>query len=183
MRSRAFTVICAIALLAAAAAAGEPDWFTRVKEMGLVSACEQEVERHARGVLPDSLHVGRCYYDLGRWGDGAEVFKRLVRSPDENYAAEALAKRAEGLYHLGEIEAARRAFTSCLERYPEAWLDGSVSERCRAWLKKLDGGLESPEPADDAPSVSSLREEVKALETRLKELRELIDRLSEGDGR
>ena len=63
-------LVAATLLLFGVAAAGEPDWFTRVKEMGLDKACAVEVSRHEAGVLSDSLHVGRCYYDLGRYEEG-----------------------------------------------------------------------------------------------------------------
>ena len=79
--------LAAMTSLATAALASEPDWFTRVKEQGLEAASRVEVERHAKGMLSDSLHVGRCYYHLGRWEEGVAVFGRLRRSPDRNYAA------------------------------------------------------------------------------------------------
>jgi tetratricopeptide (TPR) repeat protein len=181
VRRGRFLVIATVLGLAAVAAAGEPDWFTRVKEQGLEKASEVEVARHERGVLRDSLHVGECYYHLGRWKEGAAVFSRLERSPDRNYAAAAMARVGEGRFHLGETAAARATFERCIEEHPEAWLDGSVRELCRAWLLKLEGKLESPEPerAEPTPSLAEVRAEVKELEERLAELKALLKRLGE----
>ncbi len=175
-------LLAILLLLAGVALATEPDWFTRVKEMGLERACEVEVERHARGVLADSLHVGRCYYDLGRFDEGLDVHRRLTRSPDRNYAAMAKVRVGEGLFHLGRVEEARAAFESCLAEHPEAWFDGSIADLCRAWLKKLDGKLQSPEKKAVRPAViDDVKKEVKALERRLAELNELLKRLAEDD--
>ena len=193
MRRRVITIVVLAALAAAIpAVAVEPDWFTRVKEQGLETASETEVARHAKGVVPDSLHAGECYFHLRRYAEGVEVFSRLRRSPDQNYAAMALAKRGEGLFHLGKTEEARAAFRECLEEYPEAWLDGSVPELCRAWLRKLDGTLSNPD-ADDAgdadsenakaaggePSLDAVRAEIRDLTKRLEELRKLIGELED----
>lgn len=176
-------LIAAVLLLAGVAvAAGEPDWFTRVKEMGLEKACEVEVERHEQGVLADSLHVGRCYYDLGRYEEGLAVHRRLTRSPDRNYAAMAQVRVGEGLFHLGRMEEARAVFESCLLAHPDAWLDGSIADLCRAWQKKLDGKLVSPDQEPAKPAVlDEVKQEVKDLEKRLAELNKLLKRLTEDD--
>jgi tetratricopeptide (TPR) repeat protein len=175
--------LLAVLHLAGIAAAGEPDWFTRVRQDGIDAACEVYVERHLSGVEKDSLHIGRCYFLLGRHEEGTVVFSRLIRSPDRNYAAAALARTGEGYFHLGRAADARKTFLLCLEEHPEAWLDGSVPDLCRAWLRKLDGKLISPEEkAASKTSVADVREEVEALEKRLAELRELMERLSsDGD--
>jgi tetratricopeptide (TPR) repeat protein len=172
-----------VLLLSATAAAGEPDWFTRVKRDGIDAACEVHVARHRSGVEKDSLHIGRCYFLLGRYQEGVAVYSRLTRSPDRNYAAAALARTGEGYFHLGQPETARRAFLRCIEEHPEAWLDGSVPEFCRAWIRKLDGDLRPAEGSAAAPkvSVSEVRREVEALEMRLAELRRLMQRLSAGE--
>jgi tetratricopeptide (TPR) repeat protein len=173
-------LVAAVLLLAGVALGGEPDWFTRVKEMGLTRACEVEVMRHEQGMLPDSLHVGRCYYDLGRYEDGLAVHRRLVRSPDRNYAAMAKVRVGEGLFHLSRGEEARIVFTACLEEHPDAWLDGSIGDFCRAWQKKLDGRLVSPEDrAQDPPAIDEVKREVEELTKRLAELRKLLERLAE----
>ncbi|MEN8150356.1 MAG: tetratricopeptide repeat protein [Planctomycetota bacterium] len=188
MRRRMKFTVLAVALLAmvglaTAALAAEPDWFTRVKEQGLEAACRVEVERHGKGVLRDSLHVGRCYYNLGRWEEGVAVFGRLRRSPDENYAAAATARVGEGFFHLGRKEEAKTTFLLCLEEHPEAWLDGSVPELCRAWLAKLEGKLVSPDrpkknakKPDDA-KMEEVKKEIDDLSKRLRELRELLEEL------
>jgi tetratricopeptide (TPR) repeat protein len=179
MRRRATLLSAAVLLLlVSAAVAGEPDWFTRVKVDGLQAACRVEVERHGRGVLDDSLHVGRCYYDLGRYEEGVAVYSRLLRSPDRNYAAAALARVGEGYFHLGRTAEAKVVFTRCLAMHPEAWLDGSIPELCRAWLKKLEGKLESPDKAPDTTGIEDVRKEVRELEKRLAELRKLMEDLS-----
>ncbi len=172
-----------ILLLAGSSIAGEPDWFTRVKRDGIEAACGIYVARHESGVEPDSLHVGRCYFLLGRYEEGIAVYARLTRSPDRNYAAAALARMGEGYFHLGRREDAREAFRQCIDRYPEAWLDGSVLEFCRAWIRKLDGSLRIREsrPVSPQVSVEDVRREVEALEKRLRELRELMERMSSGD--
>lgn len=188
------TAILAVLLLAAAAApaaAGEPDWFTRVKDMGLSKACETEVARYERGVLDASLHVGECYYRLDRFEAGLAVFVKLFRSPDRNYAAIAQARAGEGLFHLDRIDEARRTFTAVLEEHPDAWLDGSVAELCRAWLSKLDGELASPDApkvkadadAEPADAVEQVREEVRALTERLEELKRLLEKLRDREER
>jgi tetratricopeptide (TPR) repeat protein len=175
-------LFAATLLLSGVAAAGEPDWFTRVKEMGLDKACAVEVSRHEAGVLSDSLHVGRCYYDLGRYEEGLAVHRRLVRSPDRNYAAMARVRVGEGLFHLGRVEESRAAFAACLKEQPDAWLDGSIADRCRAWISKLDGKLVSPEREAARPSaIDEVKKEVEDLEKRLAELRKLIQRLAEED--
>jgi tetratricopeptide (TPR) repeat protein len=182
---RAFPVVALVLvllLLSGVAVAGEPDWFTRVKEMGLKKACAEEVARHERGVLTDSLHVGGCYYQLGRYEEGLDVHRRLMKSPDRNYAALAAARVGEGLFHLGRTAEARAAFTACIKRHPEAWLDGSVPELCRAWLLKLDGKLESRESEEDSkPTIEEVRKDVKDLEKRLAELKNLLRRLAGED--
>ena len=94
------------ALLPAGAEVGEPDWFTRVKESGLRAASEEEVARHQKGVLADSLHAGECYFRLERWEEGIAVFRRLLSSADRNYAAMAKARVGEGLFRLGRTEEA-----------------------------------------------------------------------------
>jgi len=178
----AVALVTATLLLAGVAAAGEPDWFTRVKEMGLDKACAVEVSRHEQGVLKDSLHIGRCYYDLGRYEEGLEVHRRLVRSPDRNYAAMAGVRVGEGLFHLGQGEKSRAAFVSCLKKHPEAWLDGSIADRCRAWISKLDGKLTSVEQeAGSTPAIDEVKQEMKDLEQRLVELKKLLMRLAEED--
>ena len=175
-------LLAAVLLLAGVAVGGEPDWFTRVKEMGLEQACEVEVERHEQGVLKDSLHVGRCYYDLGRYEEGLAVHRRLLRSPDQNYAAMAQVRAGEGLFHLGRIEEARAAFAAGLSEYPDAWLDGSIADLCRAWQKRLDGKLASKEKRSEPTSaIEEVKQEVKNLEKRLAELRKLLLRLAEED--
>jgi tetratricopeptide (TPR) repeat protein len=181
MVARVIITLLTLALFGAGAAfAGEPDWFTRVKEQGLEKACAQEVARHEQGVLKDSLHVGRCYYDLGRWQAGLELHRRLLRSPDRNYAAMARVRVGEGLFHTGRMTEARAAFTKCLEEHPEAWFDGSIADRCRAWIAKLDGKLQSPEKkAENPPAIDEVKQEVKDLERRLAKLRELLERLAE----
>lgn len=181
---RMLCTLVAMTMLAATAMAGEPDWFTRVKNDGLEKASLVEVERHQKGVLADSLHVGECYYHLGRYAEGVAVFQRLLRHLDENYAATALVRVGEGQFHLGKKDAARTTFTACLEQYPEAWLDGSIPELCRAWIGKLDGKLKSPEtPPEGAtkksPTVDELKQEMKELNARLDELKALIRKLAE----
>jgi len=174
--------VLAVALLATAALAAEPDWFTRVKEQGLEAASRVEVERHEQGMLRDSLHVGECYFHLGRWEEGVAVFGRLRRSPDRNYAAAATARVGEGFFHLGRKEEAKSTFLLCLEENPEAWLDGSVPELCRAWLKKIDGKLVSPdrpakkeEKAD--PRMEEVKKEIDELSKRLRELKDLLEEM------
>lgn len=170
----------ALLLLAWPASAGEPDWFTRVKRDGIEQASRVEVERHGKGMLKDSLHVGECYYALGMYAEGIAVFQRLLRSPDRNYAAAAMQRVGEGYFHTGREKEARETFKRCLEEHPEAWLDESIPELCRAWLRKLDGKLVSPEPAaEKPPAIDELRKEVKALEQRLAEMKELIRKLAE----
>lgn len=185
MKLGAITMLLLLGFLLSAtptAAAGEPDWFTRVKQDGIEAACEVEVARHQRGIEKDSLHIGRCYFLLGRFGEGVAVLTRLTRSPDQNYAAAALARTGEGYFHLGQPEKARKVFLRCIEENPKAWLDGSVPEFCRAWIRKLDGTLGSREgTAVPRVSVTDIREEVEALEKRLAELRTLMDRLDSGD--
>ncbi|MCU0725236.1 MAG: tetratricopeptide repeat protein [Planctomycetes bacterium] len=172
---RVLTVLIGVAAFSAAALAGEPDWFTRVKEKGLKAASEEDVALHEQGILRDSLHVGECYYHLGRWSEGVLVFRRLHSSPDRNYAAAAMARTGEGLYHLGKPEEAREVFSKCLEEHPEAWLDESIPERCRAWLAKLDGKIAAPAPPGEAkPDVEGLKREVKELTDRLAELKRLL---------
>jgi tetratricopeptide (TPR) repeat protein len=168
-------------LIAVPVIAGEPDWFTRVKEQGIEKASEVEVGRHAKGILKDSLHVGECYYHLGRWAEGKEVFAKLLRSPDRNYAASALARVGEGHFHLGEKEEARKVFVRCMAEHPEAWLDGSVPEFCRAWLLKLDGKLESPEKAmkEEKPELEEVKKEIDELSERLAKLKKLLKELTE----
>ena len=173
-----------VLLLVTAAAAGEPDWFTRVKEQGLTKACQVEVERHERGVLRDSLHVGECYYHLGRFEEGAAVFDRLRRSPDRNYAAAAIARLGEGYFHLGRKDEAKKTFLGCIEEHPEAWLDGSIPEFCRAWLKKIDGKLVSPDrPAEKKPAgeMDKVKREIDELSERLRVLRELLEKLKKDE--
>ena len=167
-----------VLVLAGTAAAAEPDWFSRVKQSGIDAACEVYVARHAIGVEKDSLHIGHCYFLLGRYEEGVAVYSRLARSPDRNYAAAATARTGEGYFHLGRPGKAREVLEKCVADHPEAWLDGSVPDLCRAWIKKLDGALTSPE-REPAPkiSVQDVREEVKALEKRLSELRELLEKL------
>lgn len=180
MGARVTPILLAVALVAGPAAlAGGPDWFTRVREGGLRAACEEEVARHAKGVLDDSLHVGECYYHLERWQEGIEVFLRLVRSPDRNYAAAATARAGEGYFRLGNTAEARATFERCLEEHPEAWLDESIPDRCRAWLAKLAGEIEVPE-SPPPPDIEALKQEVRELTERLGELKELIRKLSEG---
>ncbi len=70
--------------LVGSAIAGEPDWFTRVKQDGIDSACEVYVARHKSGVEKDSLHIGHCYFLLGRYEEGVAVYTRLTLSPDRN---------------------------------------------------------------------------------------------------
>jgi TolA-binding protein len=177
--------LLALALLAGLAVAGEPDWFTKVKEKGLTAASEEEVARHEKGVLPDSLHVGECYYNVDRYADGLAVFKRLLRSPDENYAAAALVRVGEGQYHLGKKEEAKTTFTTCLDQHPDAWLDGSIAERCRVWLEKLEGKLVSPEEkaekeaSAEKRAIEEAKKEIDELESRLKELKKLLHELLE----
>ena len=175
---------CLILLfLATAAVAGEPDWFTRVKEQGLTKASQVEVDRHERGVLRDSLHVGECYYHLGRFEEGAAVFSRLRRSPDRNYAAAAFARLGEGYFHLGKKAEARQVFLGCIEEHPEAWLDGSIPEFCRAWVKKIDGKLTSPDrPVEKKPAdgMDKVKKEIDELSERLRVLRELLEELKKG---
>jgi len=181
---RMLCMLAAVTMLAATAMAGEPDWFTRVKNDGLEKASLVDVERHQKGVLEDSLHVGECYYHLDRHAEGVAVFRKLLRSLDRNYAATALVRVGEGQFHLGKTAAARETFTACLAQYPEAYLDGSIPELCRAWLGKLDGKLNSPETAGEAaakesPTVDELKREMKELTDRLDELRALIKKLAE----
>jgi tetratricopeptide (TPR) repeat protein len=181
-RRSAGLLFLALLLTAGRAAAGEPDWFTRVKEKGLEAACREEVARHEKGVLGDSLHVGECYYHLERYADGIEVFRKLLRSPDRNYAAAALVRVGEGEFHLGRKEQAKKTFERCLEQHPDAWLDGSIPELCRAWLEKLEGKLESPEAKlteeeSEQEAIDAARKEIKELEARLAELKKLIRRL------
>ena len=150
---------------------------------GLDKACRVEVERHERGVLRDSLHVGECYYHLARYEEGAAVYGRLRRSPDLNYAAAATARLGEGYFHLGKKDEARAAFLGCIEEYPEAWLDGSIPEFCRAWVKKIDGKLTSPDrPVKKKPSrgMDEVKKEIDELSERLRVLRELIEELKKG---
>jgi tetratricopeptide (TPR) repeat protein len=147
MSARKWIPVVFLLLTASALASGEPDWYTRVKEHGLSSACEVDVGRHAKGMLPASLHVGECYYRLERYEEGAAVFAKLVRSPDRNYAAMALARLGEGYFHQGEPAKAKETFTRCLAEHPEAWLDGSVPDLCRAWLRKLAGKIPASPPA------------------------------------
>ena len=186
MRLQKWFSILAVALLATAVSAAEPDWFTRVKEQGLEAASRVEVERHEKGALRDSLHVGECYYHLGRWEEGVAVFGRLRRSPDLNYAAAATARVGEGFFHLGRKEEAKSTFLLCLEEHPEAWLDGSVPELCRAWLAKLEGKLVSPDrpsrkagkPGEKAdPKMDEVKKEIDELSERIRELRKLIEEL------
>jgi tetratricopeptide (TPR) repeat protein len=172
-----------IVLLAAIpAAAGEPDWFTRVERDGLAKASQVEVERHEKGVLPDSLHVGECYYNLERWAEGVAVFERLLRSRDRNYAAAALSRVGEGQYHLSRPAEAEKTFRRCLAEFPDAWLDGSVSERCRAWLDKLAGKLVTPERLEEEDGkakgeIDGVREEIRELSERIEELKRLLREL------
>ena len=169
-----------VLLLGTAVIAGEPDWFTRVKQQGLTKASGVEVERHERGVLLDSLHVGECYYHLGRFEEGAAVFGRLRRSPDRNYAAAALARLGEGYFHLGKKDEAKRMFLGCIEEHPEAWLDGSIPEFCRAWVKKIEGKLTSPDrPVERKPAggMDKVKKEIDELSERLRVLRELLEEL------
>jgi tetratricopeptide (TPR) repeat protein len=176
---RVLTVLIGVAVLSSAALAGEPDWFTRVKEKGLEAASTEDVALHEQGVLRDSLHVGECYYNLGRWSEGVLVFRRLFGSPDRNYAAAAMARVGEGLYHLGKADEARETFGKCLDEHPEAWLDESVPERCRAWLAKLDGKIAAPAPPGEPKAdVDSLKREMKELTDRLAELKKLLQELS-----
>ena len=191
LRCSVWILTVAVSAIALPVIAGEPDWFTRVREQGLTAACEEEVKRHEKGLLEDSLHTGECYFNLKRYADGVEVFARLRRSPDKNYAAAALSRIAEGYYHLARAEEARAAFKDCLEKYPEAWLDGSIPELCRAWLRKMDGRLESPdlEPDDDKElkvasektSLGEMRAEIRDLTKRLAELKKLIRDLEKDD--
>ena len=183
MSARVTGVMVAVTLLLfGVAAAGEPDWFTRVRENGLAKACAVEVSRHEAGVMKDSLHVGRCYHDLGRYEEGLAVHRRLVRSPDRNYAAMARVRVGEGLFHLGRVEESRAVFAACLLEQPDAWLDGGIADRCRAWISKLDGELVSPErKAKEPAAIDEVKKEVEDLEKRLAELRKLILRLAEED--
>ncbi len=170
-----------VLLLAAVAsgAGGEGDWYTRVREQGLEKACEVEVARHRRGVLRDSLHVGECYYQLRRYEEGRAVFLALTGSPDRNYAAMALARAGEGSFHLGRKEEAKKVFERCLAEYPDAWLDGSVADFCRAWIEKIEGRLASPERKAEGKrvEVEDVRKEIEALKRRLRELEDLLRRL------
>jgi tetratricopeptide (TPR) repeat protein len=179
-RANRYVSALTVLFLAAVAAAGEPDWFTRVKDQGLDRASAVEVERHGKGVLRDSLHVGECYYHLGRYEEGAAVFARLRRSPDRNYAAAAAARLGEGYFHLGKKEEAKKTFLACLEEHPEAWLDGSIPELCRAWLKKIDGKLVSPDgPVKPKPKgeMDEVKREIEDLSERLRVLQELLEDL------
>ncbi len=179
MRIGARTVsLLAVFLLVGTAAAGEPDWFTRVKQDGVDAASEVYVKRHQSGIEKDSLHIGRCYFLLGRFDEGVAVYARLTRSPDRNYAAAALARTGEGFFHLGRPEDARKTFERCLLEHPEAWLDGSIPDLCRAWIRKLDGKLKSPEQKTPQVSIQDVQQEVRALEQRLKELRKLMEKLA-----
>jgi tetratricopeptide (TPR) repeat protein len=167
------------ALVSEPARAGEPDWFTRVKEKGLTAACEEDVALHEKGVLSDSLHVGECYYRLSRWEEGLAVFRGLLSSPDRNYAAMAQVRVGEGLFHLGKAAEAKAAFETCLTEHPEAWLDESVPDLCRAWLRKLAGELAPPaEPPAVEPEVEALKKEVKELTERLEELKRILRELT-----
>ena len=181
---RMLCMLVAVTMLAATALAGEPDWFTRVKNDGLEKASRVEVERYEKGVLEDSLHVGECYYHLGRYAEGIAVFQKLLRSLDRNYAAAALVRIGEGQFHLGNRDEARKTFTACLAKYPEAYLDGSIPELCRAWLGKLDGKLKSQEAlaegaAKEGPTIDELKQEMKELNDRLDELKALIRKLAD----
>jgi tetratricopeptide (TPR) repeat protein len=170
----------ALLLLAWPATAGEPDWFSRVKRDGIEKASRVEVERHEKGMLQDSLHVGECYYVIGMYEEGIAVFRRLLRSPDRNYAAAAMQRLGEGYFHTGRQKEAKETFTRCLEEHPEAWLDESIPELCRAWLRKLEGKLVTPEPAGEKPpATEELRKEMKELEQRLAELKAMLEKLAE----
>jgi hypothetical protein len=88
----------------------------------------------------------------------------------------------EGLFHLDRHDEARAVFDRCLEEHPEAWFDGSIADLCRAWRKKLDGKLVSPERKTGPPAeLEAVKQEVKALEKRLADLNELLKRLAEDD--
>lgn len=165
-----------LAVLAAAAPAA--DWYARVKLVGVVEASSEDVLLHEQGRLPDSLHVGDCYYHLERFGEGVEVFRRLRKRPDRNYAAAATVREAEGLVRLGRPGSARALFAACLEEYPEAFLDVDIPTLCRAWLRKLEG-REDPEEARaaverDAGGPSDLRGEIESLESEIAALKERL---------
>ena len=74
-------------------------------------------------------------------------------------------------------------WSSTLEEHPEAWLDGSVPELCRAWLAKLDGKLASPDAPKATPTRKSdpemegVKKEIDELSERLRKLRELLEEL------
>ena len=175
--------VLAGALLAAlAATAPAADWYTRVKELGVVEAAAEDVRLHEQGRIPDSLHVGDCYYHLERFAEGVDVFRRLRKAPDRNYAAAATVREGEGLVRLGRPGSARALFGACLREFPEAFLDVDLPTLCRAWLKKLEG-REDPEEAGAAKEEESgesgaregeetgLRAEIESLEGEIAELK------------
>ena len=88
----------------------------------------------------------------------------------------------QGVQRIGQT------FTRCLAEHPEAWLDGSVPELCRAWLLKLDGKLTSPDREDREnkdgdeeakPELEEVKKEIDELAERLRRLKKLLREMKE----
>jgi len=161
-----------------------------VRDIGLADASERDVELYERGRVPADLHIGDCYVHLRRYAEAAEVYRRLRRSEDRNYAAAAMVREAESLYHDGRHDDAHALFERCLDEHPDAFLDVDVSELSRAWrdkivaeraAEKLKGakrGGESEKRDDDESARSRvLEDEIAALEARIAALRRRLEGL------
>jgi tetratricopeptide (TPR) repeat protein len=183
------TAALLLIVLGATASLGA-DWFERVRDLGLADASERDVELYERGRIPADLHIGDCYVHLRRYAEAAEIYRRLRRSADRNYAAAAMVREAESLYHDGRVDEALALFTRCLDEHPDAFLDVDVPELCRAWrdkiaaeraarkLKDADRLGDAEENDDDETArARALEEEIAGLEARIAALRKRLEHL------